>query len=157
MEKNTRNRNWILTIPSSIINCEVDKWLETRIKGLKVSYALSVEETGEDTGYLHYHLLLKFENAVFFNSLKKIFDKCHIEEVIDFNSALNYVSKCGLLICTLSYQKNEDIVQCVLNDIEEGKSLKYIIYKYPKFSFYHFSNLKAIYDFINIEKNRNRF
>lgn len=142
-----------MTIPSVEINCEIDKWLNVRLGGLNCTYALSVEETGGETGYKHYHLLIKFKNAVYFSSVKKIFPKCHIEAVIDFNSALNYVSKNGLLICTLTYEQNEDIVQCLLNDIENGKSLKYLIYKYPKFVFYHFANVKAIYEFLLANKN----
>lgn len=154
-----RNRYWGLTVPYNMENVggNILDFIENKLKNkdiLNYTYACSNLEIGDETDYLHYHLLIRFENAVQIDYVKNIFGDLHLENIANVKAYLNYISKTGLLFCNINIEANEDISKCILEDIENGFNLKQLIYKYPKYAMYHFNQLKELYNFLLSNKEK---
>lgn len=91
---NTRKRSWFLVINEKCFNDNVNyENMYNLVDSLKPVYAIWNKEKG-DTGNIHIHLYLEFDNAKSKKRLKKIFGNAHFEPRLgNPTEARNYIIK----------------------------------------------------------------
>lgn len=85
----SRSRSWMLTLP-------VEHYDEEYVREHLGDYdgVIGQMEKGEDTGYLHWQLLIEHGNAINFSALRKKFPKGHFEQRHGTRAqAVKYVTK----------------------------------------------------------------
>ena len=94
MKDDPKGRIWMATIPAKDTTVEE---IETKLEKYD-AYSGQQEmgeniKEGEETGYLHYQLIIEHKSAVRLSTLKKLFPTAHFERVRMPVAALRYVNK----------------------------------------------------------------
>lgn len=101
--KNTRSRKYLLTINNPAEKEVTDETIVNSVEKIKTKYLAFCYETGSQGTY-HVHIYFYFENAVNFNTMKKLFPTARIDTV----KASSQQVKNYLLKSAKEHKKNED-------------------------------------------------
>lgn len=88
-KENKKHRSYVLTINNPDIS---GKGMAQYLDTLGTKYVFQLEQ-GEATKVPHFQMLLNFENARSFNSMKKLFPTAHIEKAKCLKQAVKYCQK----------------------------------------------------------------
>lgn len=90
---NKRSRKWFLTIhkDDEALNTITSLINEKEPKIALICHNKDINEDGSDK-LIHWHVVLEYENARTFLSMKKTFRDCHIEQPNNFDATMQYLT-----------------------------------------------------------------
>lgn len=138
-KRDTQKRSWILTIPAENNDREA---VEAKLERYRFVGQL---ERGEETGYLHWQILVNHPHAIRFSTLKNLFPTAHIEpRKGNLAQAVAYVTKpetfAGIRVGNMKELPAQTEKKLGLADfhamISEGTSVDDLIANYPTALFF---------------------
>lgn len=153
MHKNTRSRKYLLTINNPIEKCYTHEKICAILAESNTVYYCLCDETGEN-GTPHTHVYVYYENAVYFDTMKKRFPEAHIDKA-NGSSQQNrdYIRKEGKYLDSDKKEtnhietfeeygeipldkssKNESVSEQVLQMVKDGYTNIEIIDVFPSYS-----------------------
>lgn len=131
---------------------ELNLDLITACESITPTYCIGAEETGEENGYKHCHIVLECKNAKSFQTIQKAFPKMHIEKRCgSILQAKKYATKNGVFLDNLKVS-DSDIAKQVIDDLIGGLTVKDILLKYPNYVVKNIGNLQKIAHVLSIDK-----
>ena len=150
MDLNERSKRWQLTENNA--GYTKQECAEALASIAKTIYVVSCSETGE-SGTNHVHAFIIYENAISLKTLHSHFPRAHFEHCKGSNEENRaYIRKddsqvfeSGVMpVASSSDRKKSDVASEVVNLLDEGLPLNYILKEYPSLCDYVVKNYRSL-------------